>query len=209
MNKIKLIKKFDNGFTILELIVSMSVLLLVLGLSVSIFISVVLGQKRMLENQNLSGQLSYVLEYMGKGLRMASRELTGECFGEDYVGYNYILTRYDSEQGFFTGVKFINESDNQACQEIYLHKDNSDPQNPISIIKEIKNNSEPISLTSEKLYINHFNFIINGEREVFGSLETDNIQPRITISINGSLSKDKDKSAVVQTTISQRNLNIR
>ena len=66
--------KKQKGFTLIEVLVSISVLLVISGVAVSIFLSVVMGQRTILANQDLSGQLSYSLEYMSKALRMASKD---------------------------------------------------------------------------------------------------------------------------------------
>ena len=66
----------NKGFTLIEVIVSMAVFLLVAGMAVSIFISIVTQQRRILSEQQLIIQLRYVLEYMSKALRMAALSLS-------------------------------------------------------------------------------------------------------------------------------------
>lgn len=198
----------NRGFTLIELLVSMSVLLIISAVSTSLFVSVFLAQKKMFSAQELSGQLSYALEYMSKSLRMAGRDMigtvgSGGCLGEEYKGYNYALTRL--EDGNYSGIKFVNKSDNDTCTEFYLDKTN--PLNPI--IKEIKNSGEPIALTSEKTQINSFYFVINGTKNISGSSESDNTQPRVTIFLDASLPDSQSRPIKIQTTISQRNINIK
>ena len=61
----------NYGFTLVELVVVISVFLLVISTATSIFISVVQNQKILLAQQEALSQISYTLEYMTKGLRMA------------------------------------------------------------------------------------------------------------------------------------------
>ena len=203
-------KNTSKGFTLVELIVVMAVLLFVLGTAVSIFISLVQHQRIILSEQELLNQTSFVLERMSKALRAAKKEdpTTAVCLvdssGVSYPGYNYLLTRPVKE--VYTGIKFINQSDNNVCQEFYL--DNSDIANPV--LKEIKNNSQPVALTSDRLMINAIRFSINGRNGSTGGITDDNnIQPRVTIFLDIQAKGGSNQSAKkIQTTISQRDLNI-
>src|SRR3989339_453028 len=137
--------KYQKGFTLIELLVSMSVLLVISGISASLFVSAILEQRRILAKQGLYGQLSYALEYMSKAMRMAGRDLTGDCLGGQ--GRNYLLTRQDTfGSGEYLGIKFINQSDNNICQEFFL--DNSSTP---AILKVIKGSESPVALTSDKI----------------------------------------------------------
>ena len=72
----KIIKeKKSAGFTIIELIVVMAVFLFVIGAAISVFISIIQHQKRVLAEQQILNQISYVEEYMSKSLRTANTEI--------------------------------------------------------------------------------------------------------------------------------------
>lgn len=209
------IKEKSKGFTLIELIVVMAVFLLVIGTAMGIFISIVKQQKRILAEQELLNQASYVMEYMSKAIRMAEKDDAGGCLTEgvvSYPGYTYLLTRADPG-GFYRGIKFINQSDNNACQEFYL--DNAvqgDTSTPL-VLKEIKNGVpiEGALLTSEKFNIEALRFGINGHDGCYGEpvkcpqTEGGNNQPRITILLN--IRMDAQSVKKFQTTVSQRNLN--
>jgi prepilin-type N-terminal cleavage/methylation domain-containing protein len=170
-----------KGFTLIELIVAIALLLAILGTAIGIFVSIVQHQRIILAEQELLNQVSYVLEYMSKALRMAGKDLTGDClkdnFGTMYPGYNYLLTR--PVNGVYTGIKFINRSDNDTCQEFYL--DNTDPEN--SVLKETKNGLPVtgVALTSDKFMINFIRFGINGNNGlttgIIGAAGDNSIQP--------------------------------
>jgi len=201
-----------KGFTLIELIVVVAVLLTILGTAIGIFISIVQHQRIILAEQELLNQISYVLEYTSKALRMAGKDLTGDClkddFGTMYPGYNYLLTR--PVNGVYTGIKFINRSNNNACQEFYL--DNTDPGN--SVLKEIKNGlpATGVALTSDKFMINSIRFGINGDNGLttgtIGAAGDNGIQPRVTIYLDIQVKGDDGQVKKIQTTVSQRNLNV-
>lgn len=203
-----LFKNLQKGFTLAELVVVMSVFLLVMGSATSIFISVISNQKRILTQQEVLSQISYTMEYMSKSLRMAKTDIEGNCLGDpegtDTNVYNYKFTRL--ENGKYLGIKFVNQSDDDACTEYFLDK--LDPNN-ISL-KEIKNGKEAVSFTSSKLKIIQAEFRINGiNNGVYqGSFLGDGIQPRVTIFLDAFMQIGANQiEKKIQTTISQRNLN--
>lgn len=233
-----------KGFTLVELIVAMGVFLVVIGVAITIFISIIQNQRKVLAEQELLNQISYVEEYMSKALRMAKRDGSGSCLGSDKEGYIYSLTRPNTESGFYRGIKFINQSDNDTCQEFFL--DNlvpGDPNTPL-VLKELKNSSndsDAVPLTSDNLEISFIRFGINGTIGCYGTGENcpdgaskdDEVQPRVTILLkfafsdgnivgSGSCTDDSDCSGsnvcndgkcqpvrIIQTTVSQRNLNVK
>ena len=79
-----------------ELIVVMAVFLFVIGAGMGIFISLIQNQRKVLAEQEVLNQLSYVEEYMSKALRTAEVE-NEDCFkdfqGTDHPGYIYLLDR--------------------------------------------------------------------------------------------------------------------
>ncbi|MBI2050095.1 MAG: prepilin-type N-terminal cleavage/methylation domain-containing protein [Candidatus Staskawiczbacteria bacterium] len=195
----------NKGFTLIELTVSVAVLLFVVVGAVAIFITVVQHQRVILAEQELLNQASFVLERMSKALRTAKREDgTGTviCL---FQGYNYELTRPDS--GIYTGIKFINQSDNNACQEFYLNTDRS-------VLMEVKNYGNSVDITSDKFQVNSIRFGINGGNGchgascVNGARDSDGIQPRVTIFLEIQTTGSNPIVKKIQTTVSQRDLNV-
>lgn len=204
--------KYESGagFTLIELIVATTVFLLVVGIAVAIFVSIIHHQRNILNEQQLLNQVSYAEEYMSKALRMAKTADDDACVPEGYI---YLLTRPNASLGYYEGLKFINQSDNDACWEFFLESlDPEDPTTPF-VLKHIKNEGEAIPLMSGNLEIDFIRFSINGsdgsiaESGSFSGATTDDeIQPRATI-ILGIKASDAEK--IIQTTVSQRNLNIK
>jgi prepilin-type N-terminal cleavage/methylation domain-containing protein len=201
-------EKLLKGFTLIELVVVMAVFLFVVGAVIGIFLSVVQHQRKILSEQQLLNQISYVQEYMSRALRMAAADASGSCLGSSNAGYIYLLTRYDSVSQVFKGIKFMNQSDNNACQEFFLDTD--------GVLKEIRNGASPVAITSSVLQINSVMFSINGSdgsakgcvsANQCGASDTDAVQPRVTILLNVSIPGETART--IQTTVSQRNLNIK
>jgi len=158
---------------------------------------------------------------MSKALRMAKVDDTGICLGfysnvtSVNVPYIYSLTKVDSKTLRYKGVKFVNQSDGDACTEIYLDDD--------GVIKETINGGEPVALTSSDIQINFLKFAntngvfrsTGGPNAGFIRLPFNNSQPLLTIvleaqmkgfgfTIGGEL---KEPKLLIQTSVSQRNLN--
>jgi len=217
--------KLSKGFTLIEMIVVMAVFMLVIGAAVTIFISIVREQRKILSEQELINQTSYVIEYMSKALRMAEADESGECLtegGEDHGGWIYMLTKPDPSTGFYRGIVFKNASNNSICQEFFLDEvANPDrPEHPFLILKELKSadgnrnttETSAVALTSTRLEISSIKFSINGGSGAPGGTSyasgSDNAQPRITILLEAKIAGDIDQpTRKIQTTVSQRNLN--
>lgn len=208
-----------NGFTLVEVIVSMAIFLFIIGIALAVFISIIKVQRNILSEQKIINQVSYVQEYMSKALRMAKLDETGDCINDDDTSsekqYIYLLTRQDLN-GFYKGIKFINQSDDDACTEFFLDN-TTDPTHPI--LKEVKYvdgvAGEEIALTSSDLEINYLKFAINGvdakvSSGLFGASKDQIDQPRLTINLSIKIRGDQGEEAskIIQTTISERNLNV-
>ena len=227
--------KSHKGFTIIELVVVMAIFLFIIGAAISIFLSIITNQRKILAEQQLINQISYVEEYMSKALRMAKTEpyVNGACLTDsigttDYPGYIYMLTHYDTNppyQGFYRGIKFFNQTDN-ICQEFFL--DGTGATNDPYILKEIKGNSTtshpitPVPLTPVSMKINFVRFSINGgdgsatgqhcgsDILKCGASDQDGVQPKVTILLNIKIAGDSEEpNRTIQTTISRRNLNLK
>ena len=180
----------------------MAVFLFIIGAAIGIFISIVKSQKKVLVEQQLVNQVSYVKEYMSKALRAAKVDSIGDYLGNK--GDIYLLTHYDIGSGSYKGIKFINSLNSDICEEFYFDSPNGTLQKVAGI------GNSPVPLTSADIGINFSKsrFIINGSTSsgLFLANNSDDIQPRVTILLNISVSGQAPK--IIQTTVSQRNLNV-
>ena len=227
--------KSQKGFTLIEMIVVIAVFLFIVGAALGIFISLVQNQKNVLARQQILNQVSYIEEYMSKALRMAKAENSEGCMTDsegDHSGFIYLLTRYDSSIPAYQGIKFLNQSDGNSCEEFYL-------SGGILYAKNSNSNVLPseTALTSAGMHIKSIKFSVNGALNCSsgiygcGASNSNFQQPRVAILLNvfmpnsNSTSCTTDSNCTVggqkcdtavglcqpvqvfQTTVSQRNLN--
>lgn len=175
----------NKGFTLIELMVSVALFAIIVGVISSIFFTSLQGQRKAISFQGIFDQTSYLMEYMSRNLRMAKRETEAlTCLSA--VNKNYELTRNSK------GVKFINSQN--ICQEFYLDI-------TTSRLKEAKGSQEQY-LTSENSQVTAFNIAISDQA---------GLQPKVTFFI--AIERKGLKAELVspmefQTTLSQRKLNI-
>lgn len=217
---------YKKGFSIIEMIVAVAIFALVIGSVMGLFISAIHAQRKFLATQKLLDETSYIMEYMSRSLRMAKRDNTGNCIlqfsscdpapGRTYgypTGYASWWVRFLDYQnrcrqfGFAQG--WVSGYPIQRIVEWVA--------DPGFTAGEICTDFDPWIgpydnyLTSENLTIPTFgpNFIFKGE------LGTDYLQPRVTVNFElAEMSKYVGgvplygPRILIQTTISQRNLDI-
>jgi prepilin-type N-terminal cleavage/methylation domain-containing protein len=194
MKKSKNRKMREKGVSLIEMLTAVAIFAITVGAISGIFISAVRSQRRILATQELLDQTSYVLEYMGRALRMAKKDSNGNCLTTCGSGCNYENPNNENWR-----IRFINYDD--KCQE-YL-KDGTQ-------VKEKKSSDNsaanlPISgtpITSSKIIVDSLKFNLSGQS---GS---DTLQPRVTIylEVEGREAAGSRPKIQIQTSISQRNL---
>ena len=184
----------NRGFTIIEMLVAVTLFTVILGSMVGLFISAVRSQRAILTAQKLSDETAYVMEYMSRFLRMAIKERNcpagpGCCLTASGNGYNYEISAGGN------GIKFINFQG--ICQKFYLDLNTRQ-------LKEDRGNALWGDLTSDKMEITSLNFYILGAAHP----PVDNLQPRATVSMTMRKAGTTHPEIIIQTTVSQRNLEL-
>jgi len=183
----------NRGFTLIEMLVAMSVFVIVIGIVLGIFISGIQQQRRALANQVLLDQTSYALEFMSRALRMAGKQLDSPSPSCLSRGNNYGIVN--------ARLRFINTLEGNDCQEFYLENEQLKYQ------KQANLGSPPpaMELTSPKLKVTSLRFHLSGESQA------DNLQPRITIflDIESKGIIQRPPFLKIQTTLSQRKIDVR
>ena len=184
--------KSQKSFTLVELLVAVTIFSLISTISTGILVSSLRAQKKLLASQELSDQVSFLIEYMSRTIRMAKKDLSGDCLTTAGAKYNYETNEAGRDR-----IRFLNYQ--QKCQEFFLEG---------LILKERKstdssaaNFQSPSPLTSANLQVNLFKI---GPSDSWD--QNDNDQPRVTFSL-GIFGKEQTKIKI-QTTISQRNPDI-
>lgn len=197
--KLKILNlKSQKGVTLAELIIVLTALILIIGTTVSIFISVLKNQNRSLKEQELFSQASYAIEYMSRSIKSAATDIDGSCLGQSYIGHNYLLTHFDSINSFYQGIKFVTKDG--ICQEFFLDLNGS--------LKEIKDFSDSQNILSDIFEVEYARFVINGDKSLQLSFESDLTQPRITLVLDVKTKGQNQQEKIIQTTVSQKNLNV-
>lgn len=174
----------NRGFTLVELLVGMTIFALILGSIAGIFIAGVKLQRKSFAEQEVLNQLSFALEYMSRALRMAPRDESGNCLNSGYS--------YQNPGGNPFAVKFINHLQQDECQQFFLEN---------GILKYQKGNNPSLALTSPKVTVKELNFYLSGEQA------GDGLQPQVTISLKAE-AFGSAYPIQLQTTVSQRNLDL-
>ncbi len=174
-------KSKSLGFTLVEILVAMAIFSIVTGVAIGIFAMAMKSQRNILAQQQLLDETSYVMEYMSRAIRMAKKDLNNNCIA---TNANYELTA--------SSIKFKNYDG--ICQKFYL----SGTQ-----IKEDKGPDTGLALTPPLpgLTVNSFKIISSGETQ------DDNFQPAIALLLD--ISGEEGTKIKIQTTISQRNLDVK
>jgi len=182
----------NKAFTLIEMLVAVTIFTLVIGSAVGLFISAIRSQTKALAAQKLLDETSYTIEYMSRFLRMAVKDPSGGCLTTAGPGYNYENSDKDGIPGGDSwAIRFIDY--HGQCHEFYLEN---------GFLMEKVSTQPALELTSDDFEISSLNFNLSGQDGA------DNLQPRVTISLTIGKKPDLKPQITIQTTISQRNLDL-
>lgn len=170
----------QQGFTLLELLIAISLFSVVIIGAIGLFISLIKNQQALLDRAYVLNTLSYSTEYMSKAMRMAQKDTTASCIGSME---NFILV--DNSH-----IKFKNY--NNECQEFYLENQ----------ALKVKKSGIAQNLTPSSVIVEALNFVLTGEDQY------DALQPKVSFILKAKVVNSSAPSFLIQTTISQRMLDI-
>ena len=209
----------QKGFSLIELTIVLAIFLIVVVAMMNIFISMVTQQKKLLGQQELLNQTSYVMGYLSNSFKAALPDPDGSCLGA--VGRVYLLSpshctqyNYGNNQNngngngygsyqLCSGVKFINSQDENACVEIFLDEA-ANPANPPLV--QVKNGGAAQNLISNTLTVKYAKFVINGDMTLTAATVADSVQPRLTMLLDVLTQGQTPQEKIIQTTVSLRDL---
>lgn len=192
-------KRGQQGFLLMEAVVSLAIFLFVVMAVISMFIAMIQHQRRLLVERDLVNQLTYVQDRISRSLMQAKKATDTTCLGATGRIYELIRCPVDTSLPC-GGIKFINKLDQNACTEFFL--DSSDPANPV--FKEQKTGGTAQNLLSSKLSVVYARFILEGDKSVRSSVFGGASQPRVTFLMDV---RAEGQEKILQTTVSQRDLN--
>ncbi len=174
-----------QGFTLVEVMVSVGLTSLIIGVITSLLFVGLSVQRQSLAVQGILSQGSTVTEYMTRALKQARKDTTWTCLSGSGPNHeNYQLTHSGK------GVKFVNVQG--ECQDFYLEGDR---------IKETRG-VQTVFLSSDDVSILAFNPFLAGQSQI------DTLQPKVMFYIDmqgkGAKPNSPQQRFQIQTTISQR-----
>ncbi len=182
----------ENGFTLVEMLVSMAIFTLSMGVVMSLFTFSLRSQRVLLAHSQLINEMSYNMEHISRGLRMAQKSDGASCLTQDL---NYLKTA--------AGIKFIQPTNTLGvndCVEYYLGHPGGYPAGARALMEKRSGpgGSFDLPLTSPDVNVLDFEIIDSGWSQY------DNEQPRVTLLIKAR--GQGNEILEVQMTTSQRNL---
>jgi len=182
----------QKGLTLIELLTTMSVFVIAITAVVNLFGYAFQAQSKTLHTQEVLANVSYASGYISRALRMAQKDLDGKCIQK---GYNF-----ENPGGELTKIRFLNSDG--VCQEFFKE------ENTVKIAKSTDGSSANLQtglplLPTSTIIVNDLRFFLEGESQ------EDNLQPKVTFLMKISSSAYPDDFFYFQTSISQRNLDVK
>ena len=187
-------KTAQQGTTLIETLVAAMLFVIVLSAFMGLFTSAFRYQQENMAIAYALNSASYISEYVSRALRMARKDVTGDCTNQSNTNFD---ASPDSQITFLK-----TENDEDICQQFFLTDDQ---------IKLKKSDDE----TSNKLKpaagaaLSPFDLIIDNLKfNVTGDGQANALQPIVTFVFRLSSPKDEFEPMIIQTTISQRDLDV-
>lgn len=177
----------SRAFTLIEMLITVVIFSIIIGTATGVFVSAIRLQKYNLAYQQLLNQTSYVMEYMSRAIRMAKRNEGSVCSFSDSKNYNWGVGNYIEFASYHGQCwKFSLEGDPEGFNRLKVGQD-----------------ANEYYLTSDDFDVKSFNVLVSGDQT------DDGLQPRVTIfmEVHGR-SSDPNPEIKIQTTISQRDLDV-
>lgn len=185
--------KYKGGYTLIEVIVAVGIFSLILSIPTGFFVFSLTGQRKALAMKEITDNASSAFERMTIALRMVRKDLNGDCLSTS--GANYENPGSDQKK-----IRFLNYDG--KCQEFSLINGQlNERKSPTSDRGQLSN---PLPITSDNLQItpDTFQFLLSGQNQ------GDQLQPRVTIFMEIYKKNQITTKMTVQTTVSQRNLDV-
>jgi type II secretory pathway pseudopilin PulG len=183
-----------RGFTIVEMMVSVSIFIAVLAVSISSLLSLVDANKKAQTLRIAIDNLDLVMEDMSRNIAQAR---TYHCD----ITQGTLTSPRDCAAGATSLIIQSNDASIDSIQYRLVEVAPSGPENDYieKIVQPVVGAPSTFDMTkAEVMKINHLEF------KVFGS-EPGNNQPRVLISVGGSVGEGTRETAFdVQTTVTQR-----
>jgi prepilin-type N-terminal cleavage/methylation domain-containing protein len=175
-----------SGFSLIEMLVAISIFVIIILASTRIFQLVVQGQRQAIAAYHVQENLKYFFEVMSKEVRMATIDTAGDCYPVGAVNTLYIP---EGEHLYFKNFK-------GECVHYFIEDDNG-----VNRFK-IERGGNSGYITSSNININSLKFIVKDS--VVEGMQTQ--QASVTVNLNAeAIASELDKAEMtLQTTITSR-----
>ncbi len=188
-------QKYSRGVTLIELLVSISVFSIFITVDAQLLASALKYYQQGIEKTELLNHISYSLDFMSRSLRMAQKDINGQCITRNlnYENYNGL-----------SAVRFVNYQ-GKCCE--FSSQDISQAGKTYRILMVRKSSTgsaqqlgDFVALTPIGLSVDSLAFSLHGQSQ------TDTSQPSVTLALKISGRLIPPLATKIQTTISQRQL---
>ncbi len=168
----------SRGFTLIEMVVAVSLFSVVVLVSVSAMLAIADANKKANATRVVMDNINFAMENMGRNVR---------------TGYNYSCV---GAGDCLSGGTYISFTDQRGNTITYTWSEDGNGKGGITIKK---NSESPISITSPQVDIDSLVFYVSG------TPASDGLQPRVLITLRGTAQIGKETTSFnIQTTVSQR-----
>lgn len=197
MKPVKKNKRGDRGFTLVEIMVSVGIFSLAIIVIGQLFFNAQRAYRILPARSQAIDELSYDLEHISRGLRMAKKAQDFSCLS--------LLPKANYEKTA-SGIKFqnLNENGSLDCVEYYLGHPGGVYGSNGALMERRSGATQNFNLPLTSPQNNVLSFSVADGTSGWG--QNDALQPRVTLYL-----QIKDKEGFVlenQVTISQRDLDI-
>lgn len=170
-----------KGVTLIELLVVSAIFAIFITTSVDLLASALRYQRISLDTAYLLNTSSFVTEYVSRALRMAKKDIAGDC-----------ITPKTNFEVLANQEHIIFKNYKNECQEFFLEDE---------MIK-VRRLGVTQPLTPSNLRVSRLKF------NTIGEVQDDGLQPKITFNLALQTKTSLSRELNLQTTVSQRQLDI-
>jgi prepilin-type N-terminal cleavage/methylation domain-containing protein len=221
-------KKYQEGFTLIEMIVSLGIFAIVITMAVGALLVLIASNQRLQDEQGVMTNLSYAVDSMTRELRTGygyfcagvnspTAAIPGglQIFNDNRDDHEDLLSDDVSDcdpssavhDRAYRGVSFVEGGDSITGSSerilFYFFEDSTNPEN--STIMRRVGDDPAQSVISSGLIVTDARFVVTGSEALSGG---DTEQPTVTIYIEAEEVNDDTKKYRLQTTVTQRVLDL-
>jgi type II secretory pathway pseudopilin PulG len=181
--------KKNNGYLLIELIVSIGLFLTVVGIAIGSVVSLMDSSRRLRANKDIMDNLNLTIDNMARTIRFSDsyhcdNSNSGTAPLNCTSGANYLRVQFNGSYSDYGGTDILYRFNGT---NIDFSKDGGASYFPL--------NASDVSIDYGKFY-------------VFGTSVSDSIQPYVIVVIKGHITKDPQSTFDIQTVMAQRQLDI-